>query len=186
LSNLPGRKDIEVRYRVHGGVEAIPGYKLQGQQVYRVRNPDGTIGQNKVFNKGGQVKGYANGGQIPGRAPSNPGIDNLMASVDGRGMIRVRSGEFIVQEPAVQYWGLDFMNALNNMKMPRFNSGGPVSGGGSSSSGSSTPMLVELTADNIRAILSLADRPIDVYANAERIASTAGDGATILASRGVG
>lgn len=183
LRGLPSNKNIDVRYRVHGGIEPTNDRTKDGQVIYRVRNPDGTIGPTKLFNKGGQVQGYASGGLIPGKAPSDPGVDNLMASVDGKGMVRVRSNEFIIQQPAVDFWGLDFMNAINNMKMPRFNSGG-YTGGSSSSGGSSGPMLVELTAENIAAILRLANTPTVLYADSVKLAESVNQGNVILASTG--
>jgi TP901 family phage tail tape measure protein len=131
------------------------------------------------------MRGFASGGLIPGKAPSNPNSDNLVASVDGRGMIGVRSEEFIMSQPAVKYWGLDFMNALNNMQMPHFFSGGKVGGGSGGGKGDGGPVLVELTADNLATILRLADRDINLFAGVEKLASTVAEGNVILASKGV-
>lgn len=138
------------------------------------------------FAKGGQVPGFASGGLIPGTPPGNPNKDNLLANVDNKGMISVRSREFIMSQPAVDYWGTDFMNALNNMQMPHFFSGGKVGGGsGGSGSNGTDAVLVELTAENIQAILRLADRPVNLFADVEKLASTVDKGKTILASKGV-
>lgn len=139
------------------------------------------------YNSGGLVQGYASGGLIPGTPPANKRVDNLMAKVDGKQTVMVRSGEYIVSEPAVKKFGVDYFDALNNLKMPRYNVGGSVPGG-SSSTGSSDggPLLVELTAANIQAILRAADRPIDLYTDVEKIASSVAEGNTILASKGVG
>ena len=183
---LNGLKPREVPITFRGGLVYDNKTTSDGQPIYRVIAPDGLYHGVKIFNKGGQVPGFASGGQIPGTPPSNPGVDNLMASVDGKGMVKVRSAEFIMLQRAAEFWGLDFMNALNNMKMPRFNTGGSVGGGSSSGSGSSTPMLVELTAENLRAILQLADRDINLFANTEKLASTVAEGNRILASKGVG
>lgn len=133
---------------------------------------------------GGSIPGFAGGGTIPGRAPSNLSKDNRLASVDGKGLIKVQSEEFIMQKRAVDFWGTDFMSAINSMKMPAFNGGGSM-GGRSSGSGAGGPMLVELTAENIAAILRLADRPVDLYAGVEKLASTVAEGNSILASKGV-
>jgi len=134
---------------------------------------------------GGIIPGFAGGGQIPGKAPSNLKHDNMMASVDGRGLVQVQSEEFIMQKRAVDFWGLDMMNALNNMKMPQFNTGGSFSGRGGSGSGSSGPMLVELTAENLQAILRLAERDIHLFADTEQLASSVNEGQRVLASKGV-
>lgn len=176
-------KQVYVRASYMGGLRPIPGATVAGgQQVYNVINPDGTVGRNKVYNKGGQVEGFASGGQIPGKAPSNPNIDNLLAQVDGRGIVQVRSEEFIMQQPAVDYWGLDFMNALNNMKMPAFNGGGSLGAGSAGGSGSGGPVLVELTPENIAAIQRM---PQIILTTENRvIAQSANDGNAILATQG--
>lgn len=138
-----------------------------------------------VYHKGGQVQGFAGGGQIPGKAPSNLNVDNRFASVDGRGLIKVQSEEFIMQKRAVDFWGSDFMNSINAMKMPQFSGGGSMGGRSSGGSSNGAPVLVELTAENIAAILRLADRPVDLYAGVEKLASTVAEGNAILASKGV-
>lgn len=175
-----------VRWQYTGETIQMDNYTVaNGQPVWRVVNQYGENTGKKFFNKGGQVQGFADGGLIPGQSPSDPSVDNMMATVDGRGLVKVRSGEFIVQQPAVDFWGLDFFKQLNNMKMPQFNSGGQIGGGNGSSQNKGGAVLVELTADNIAAILRLADRPVDLYANVEKIASTVNEGNRILASKGV-
>jgi TP901 family phage tail tape measure protein len=130
----------------------------------------------------GDVAGFAGGGHIPGTPPSNPNIDNLMAKVDGKGMIRVRSNEFIQSEPAVKYYGLDTMNAINTMKLPKFTLGGSVSGGrgGSGGGGSS---IVGLDAETLAFLASLKQE-VKLYADAKEIASTVNAGNKQLAAEG--
>lgn len=178
-------RDIRVGWKMTSYTRELPGQVYQGQQVWGVFNEDGSSTGKKFFNRGGLVEGYASGGLIPGKSPSDPRVDNLMASVDGKGMVKVRSGEFIVQQPAVDYWGLDFFKNLNNMKMPAFNGGGSVGGGYGGGSGSSNPLLVELTAENLQAIMRLADRDINLFAGVEKLASSVNEGQKILASKGV-
>lgn len=140
-----------------------------------------------TYATGGLVEGYASGGLIPGTPPSNPNVDNRMAKVDGKRNIMVRSGEYILSEPAVKRFGVDYLDAMNNLRIPRYNVGGAVPGSVPSSTGNidNGPLLVELTPDNIRAILRLADRPVDLYAGVEKLASTVAEGNAILASKGV-
>ena len=64
-----------------------------------------------------KVPGFAGGGLLPGRPPANPKTDNLMAT-DGHGLFRVRSGEYVISQPAVDFYGKGFMNALNTMQVP--------------------------------------------------------------------
>ena len=47
---------------------------------------------------------FAQGGTIPGTPPANPGVDNKT--------INARSGEFVVPEPVVRYYGEKFFNDL--------------------------------------------------------------------------
>jgi TP901 family phage tail tape measure protein len=150
-------------------------------------DPSMTAFQPGTFSRrsgGGPVPGFAGGGVIPGKAPSNLSVDNRFASVDGKGLIKVQSEEFIMQKRAVDFWGEDFMHAINSMKMPAFNTGGSLSGrgGGGSASG---PLLVELTAENLQAILRLAERDINLFADTEQLASSVNEGQRILASKGV-
>jgi hypothetical protein len=135
---------------------------------------------------GGPVPGFSGGGLIPGRAPANLKKDNLLAKVDGKGFVGLQSEEFVMKKRAVDFWGLDVMHALNNMKMPQFNAGGSIGGRGGSGSGSGGPMLVELTAENLQAILRLADKPTLLFADTEQLASSVNEGQRILASKGVG
>lgn len=73
--------------------------------------------------------GFAGGGLLPGRPPANPKADNLMAT-DGKGMFRVRSGEYVISQPAVDFYGKGFMNALNTMQVPVSAGGVYAMGGG--------------------------------------------------------
>lgn len=96
------------------------------------RNTGGPIGH---YYKGGELMnhsympGFAGGGLLPGRPPANPKADNLMAT-DGKGMFRVRSGEYVISQPAVDFYGKNFMNALNTMQVPVSAGGVYQMGGG--------------------------------------------------------
>jgi TP901 family phage tail tape measure protein len=126
----------------------------------------------------GGLVGYASGGLIPGKSPQNPRADNLLAAGPG-GPIAIRSGEFIQSQPAVKYYGLDFMNAINNLQIPRYASGGmigTVSGGG--------PSVVELSPSAVMQIMAIANRPVNLYSDDRQIASSANRGNMLLAMRG--
>ena len=92
-------------------------------------------GSSSWFYKGGllssanSLPGFAGGGLLPGRPPANPKADNLMAT-DGKGMFRVRSGEYVISQPAVDFYGKGFMNALNTMQVPVSAGGVYAMGGG--------------------------------------------------------
>ena len=77
----------------------------------------GTLYTGGLLSKDHYIPGFAGGGLLPGRPPANPKADNLMAT-DGHGMFRVRSGEYVISQPAVDFYGKGFMNALNTMQVP--------------------------------------------------------------------
>jgi hypothetical protein len=63
-----------------------------------------------------RLQGFATGGRVPGMAPSTG--DNVL--------VAARSGEWIVQDKAARYYGDAFMRAINEMRLPRYASGGSV------------------------------------------------------------
>jgi TP901 family phage tail tape measure protein len=71
---------------------------------------------------GGRVPlpGFPTGGRLPGSPPANPLADNLLG-VDGSGMprVRVRSREWVVNQPASDYYGDGLMGAINSRAIPR-------------------------------------------------------------------
>jgi hypothetical protein len=150
-----------------------------------IKNGRTQMGVQLAYNGGGQVQGFASGGRVPGTSPSNPNVDNMLAKVDGKGLVGIRSNEWIIQEPAVKYYGNDFMDNLNNMRLPKFAMGGQPSGGGSAGlSGDGGPVLVQLTAQNVADLLRASDRPVVLYTENTMIASSANKGNAILAATG--
>jgi TP901 family phage tail tape measure protein len=87
----------------------------------------GQAGQIRRRFMGGPIPGYAGGGLLPGRPPANPSTDNLLAT-NGQGLFKLRSGEYVISQPAVDFYGKGFMNALNTMQVPVASVGG-YSGG---------------------------------------------------------
>jgi hypothetical protein len=62
------------------------------------------------------IRGHAGGGLL--RGPGTGTSDSFL--------IRASNGEFMQRKAAVDYYGADFMNALNNLRIPRFASGGQI------------------------------------------------------------
>lgn len=89
----------------------------------------GTLYKGGLLSSANSLPGFAGGGLLPGRPPANPKADNLMAT-DGKGMFRVRSGEYVISQPAVDFYGKGFMNALNTMQVPVSAGGVYAMGGG--------------------------------------------------------
>nr|DAJ46712.1 MAG TPA: tail tape measure [Caudoviricetes sp.] len=89
----------------------------------------GQAGQIRRRYLGGPIPGFAGGGLLPGRPPANPKVDNLLGT-NGHGMFKLRSGEYVISQPAVDFYGKGFMNALNTMQVPVSSGGGYQMGGG--------------------------------------------------------
>ena len=89
----------------------------------------GQAGQIRRRFMGGPIPGYAGGGLLPGRPPANPSVDNLLGT-NGQGLFKLRSGEYVISQPAVDFYGKGFMNALNTMQVPVMSGGGYSAGAG--------------------------------------------------------
>lgn len=172
----------------HETEQIITGHSLvengkmkDGSKKYLVMNQDGTSTGRQLFNRGGSVSGKL----VPGRAPADPYADNVPALIDGKQPAALRSGEFVQREQAVNYYGTDFMDAVNRMQLPRYNMGGPVGGRAASRAGSSGMQTVELSAENLAFLSRLIDREVALYTDSEKIASSANEGNRILASKGI-
>jgi TP901 family phage tail tape measure protein len=147
---------------------SLKGYDQSGNAVYDY--------EKKYM--GGIVGKYAGGGLIPGNAPANKKIDNLLA--DGpTGTLAVRSGEYIQNQQAVKYYGVDFMNAINKMQMPRLTYANRSSGAASAGN-----IVVELSPNAVMQLMSMSNRPINLYSDDRQIASSANRGNRLLAMRG--
>jgi hypothetical protein len=101
---------------------------LEKKRLLASRDPNftGVIDSkgNAVYrDPGGSPTGLAYGGEIPGMSSHDRADDQW---------IRATSGEWMMQRPAVRYYGRDFMRALNEMRLPRF--GGGYAWGGEISS----------------------------------------------------
>lgn len=147
---------------------SIKGYDQNGNAVY----------DYKKKYMGGIVGKYAAGGLIPGTPPGNKKVDNVLAT-GPNGMLAVRSGEYIQNQQAVKYYGVDFMNAINKMQMPRMTA--PRNSGGTGSGGS---IVVELSPNAVMQLMAMSNRPINLYSDDRQIASSANRGNKLLAMRG--
>jgi hypothetical protein len=139
---------------------------------------------------GGQVaavpmtRGYAEGGLLPGTPPANPTVDNLMAT-GPQGIYHLRSREFIQSQPAVDYYGVGVMNALNQRMIPRnrfMASGGSVGGGGGGGVGWDGP--VELSMADRQLLRQIRDAQPNVYVGDSAVAHSSARGAETNSRRG--
>lgn len=133
----PSQSQINVK--IHYTIDEA-SYNAARARVYPRTGGGGTVrdshGRNLgplytggLLSKDHYIPGFAGGGLLPGRPPANPKADNLMAT-DGHGMFRVRSGEYVISQPAVDFYGKGFMNALNTMQVPVSAGGVYAMGGG--------------------------------------------------------
>jgi TP901 family phage tail tape measure protein len=157
-----------------GGEKDKNGNWVGGEQIWETYNTatGGTTGI-QFFNKGGMV---------PGQSPADPTVDNMMAQVDGKGLIKVRSREFIQPEEAVDYYGPDFMEAVRTMSLPKFNTGGSPGGHGSGG-GFGLPAIVGLDAETLAFMASLK-QDIKLFADTRELASTVNAGNRQIAAEG--
>ena len=113
-------------------------------------------------------KGYKDGGMVLG--PGTSTSDSIPAMLS--------RGEFVVQASAVNKYGPDFLNALNQMRVSMPASAAVSSAGGSSSS------VVYLSPEDRQLLRQAIDRPVALYTENTKIAQSANAGNVILAQRG--
>lgn len=120
----PSQSTITVRMRVVPDLSQV----LTGKRHW---GKPGPWADGYQFFDGGLIpsRGFASGGLVPGRPPANPNADNLLAT-NGNGLFSVRSGEYVISQPAVDFYGKGFMNALNTMQVPVMSGGGYSAGAG--------------------------------------------------------
>lgn len=120
----PSQSTITVRMRVVPDLSQV----LTGKRHWGKAGP---WADGYQFFDGGLIpsRGFASGGLVPGRPPANPNVDNLLAT-NGNGLFSVRSGEYVISQPAVDFYGKGFMNALNTMQVPVMSGSGYSAGAG--------------------------------------------------------
>jgi hypothetical protein len=88
-------------------------------------------------------------------------------------------GEFMMNAGSVSRYGVDFMNALNQQRVPMSGFGNGMSAGGNSSGG-----VVYLSARDRELLQAAVNRPITLRTTNRVIAQSANDGNRELANRG--
>jgi tape measure domain-containing protein len=113
-------RELEVKANVDEATQKIKGLE---QQIAALSDKTVTVTVNTV-NAGGApvpegeaIPARAYGGPLPGWAPHDR-ADNMI--------YRGTPGEWVIQRPAVRYWGRDFIAAINAMRMPKFAFGGEI------------------------------------------------------------
>ena len=123
VANAAARRKISLNF-VGGYL-----YSTSGTMIGSLRNQGGPIG-------------FAGGGQVPGKPPANPNADNVLAKSNG-GLYGLRSGEWVISQPAVDYYGKGVMEAINSRSLPVASSPSRTSQG---------PVIARLTAGDLVAM----------------------------------
>lgn len=147
--------------------------KIVDSEVYRFMLrafENGTL-TAKQFYKGVygiDLRQFANGGFVAG--PGTATSDSIPAMLS--------NGEYVVKAAAVKSYGVDFLNALNQQKVGSF--GSPT--GASMSTGGTT--VAYLSPEDRALLRAVIDRPVNLYTENAKIASSANAGNVVLAQRG--
>jgi TP901 family phage tail tape measure protein len=125
--------------------------------------------QKEIASLKSQFK-FANGGFVSG--PGGSRSDSISAQLS--------RGEFVIQASAVNRYGVDFMNSLNQMRV-----GAPVRSAQASSSGGTGSSVVYLSPEDRSLLRAASERPIALYTDNQKIAQSANAGNVVLAQRGM-
>jgi len=116
------------------------------------------------------LRNMAAGGYVSG--PGSSTSDSIPA--------RLSNGEFVMNAAAVRTYGVDFMNSLNNQQTVR-----PSFAGSSATTQSAGSSIVYLSPDDRALLRAAIDRPVNLFADSTKIASSANTGNVLLAQRGL-
>jgi hypothetical protein len=111
---------------------------------------------------------FAGGGYV--RGPGSGTSDSISANLS--------NGEYVVRAAAVRAYGVDYMNSLNQMKTGSM----PMSMGAGGSNGS---QVVYLSPDDRALLRAAIERPVNLFAESGKIASSANAGNILIAQRGL-
>ncbi|RKO27653.1 phage tail tape measure protein [Pseudarthrobacter phenanthrenivorans] len=119
IDNVPNQKNVSINVAVYGADQIAAALanadKLAGNSMIAAnRYASGGAYNTPGGYTGGAVDsimGMVGGGVVPGRPPSRPNVDNILAMVNGR-PLKVRSGEFITNEPQTKA-NLPWLKAIN-------------------------------------------------------------------------
>jgi hypothetical protein len=111
---------------------------------------------------------FADGGLVSGRGTGTS--DSIPAMLS--------NGEFVVKASAVGTYGVDFLNAINQQKVGSFGSTASAVSGGSGST------VAYLSPEDRALLRAVIDRPVNLYTENAKIASSANAGNVVLAQRG--
>jgi len=117
-----------------------------------------TLDENLVFLRwgnsappGAEAPAFASGGQI--RGPGTGTSDSILSWLS--------NGEYVIRAAAAKYYGMNLLDSLNNMRLPRFAAGGLVrtvtAGAGAGAAASGTPIIFNINGQQLRGTISGSD-----------------------------
>jgi len=199
INKTPRNVDVEFKSNISAAQQAINEYLAKLKQAngtftrtVKVVLPDpGSLNMiidpsdYKLYRKGLEMKrltekqfykavygidlsNFADGGFVSG--PGGPTSDSIPAMLS--------NGEFVVKASAVGAYGVDFLNAINQQKVGSFTSNSLSVGGASSST------VAYLSPEDRALLRAVIDRPVNLYTENAKIASSANAGNVVLAQRG--
>ncbi len=115
----------------------------------------------KMFRHDGGPIGFASGGRVPGRPPANPNEDNLLAMTQHGSLYGIRSGEYVINQKAVDFYGRGTMEAINSMQVPQVS----TSGGENPGFVTINPSQIQALARAVSSVIALDGRAISENSN---------------------
>ncbi len=147
------------------------GKKVLGNPALYAGNPaKKALAQKRITDFEAKYgKGYKAGGFVSGSGGSK--TDSIPAMLS--------NGEYVLQASSVKTYGVDFLNSLNQQRV----SFQPVQPSAQSVQ-QSGPQMVYLSPEDRALLRQAVDRPVNLYTENQKIASSANAGNVILAQRG--
>ena len=166
-----------VQYKVNaatkGALDQVRSFSNEASRLINAIPRTVTVSVNTITNSipssRTNILRAASGGFVSGAGSSTS--DSIPAMLS--------DGEFVMRASAVQSYGLDFMNSLNNMTLK------PNSMAVSATPAAEGSGVVYLSPEDRSLLRAVIDRPINLYTDNAKIAQSANSGNVLLAQRGL-
>lgn len=161
INDLTKGRTVPIKFKAPSQtIRSTGDLVIRGIQAKEVYTPQMRVGYVGSGGGGGGGGGRASGGPIPGVPPTNRSVDNLLAPGPGGRLYGLQSGEYVVKTNAVQHYGLDFMNAINNMKFSPVVVSAPTVQAPSPGNVDLSPRSVQMLAQLVSTQLSIDGRVV--------------------------